>query len=83
MSKTTRPVTHVALVDVNKASKNPVHCPDLLAIGKHNNSEPIRITAKKPSANIYMYPNFIFFFDFIYAFIITLCIISQICNFDK
>ena len=54
VSKTTSPVTQVALVEVNKASKKLVHVPALLAIGKQRSNVPIIIILKKLRANICM-----------------------------
>ncbi len=52
VSAMTSPVTHVALVDVNRASTISVHWPVRDEIGRQSSNVPVRITAIKLSAMI-------------------------------
>lgn len=52
MSFTTRPVTQVAEVTVNKASAKEAPCRSLVAIGSIRRSVPIRMTPRNPKKMI-------------------------------
>ena len=52
VSTTTRPVTHVADVDVNKLSKKLVTSPVLEDIGNMSKTVPVNITSANPKATI-------------------------------
>jgi len=50
VSNTTKPVTHVADVDVNNALRKDMLLPLLLEIGNINNNVPISIMSANPKA---------------------------------
>lgn len=49
VSRTTRPVTQVALVEVNRASRNPAGSPRE-AMGSISSPAPARMTSRNPTA---------------------------------
>ena len=50
VSRTIRPVTHTAEVEVNSASNQPMLAPDRVAQGRESNMLPIRMMLAKPAA---------------------------------
>ena len=50
VSRTIRPVTHTAEVEVNSASNQPMLAPDRVAQGRASNMLPIRMMDAKPAA---------------------------------
>ena len=68
VSATIRPVTHVALADVNNAVKKEVCSPDFVANGSIKRKAPIKMIMQKPPAiscipdsRLAIFDNMIFF----------------------
>ncbi len=52
VGRTTKPVTHTALVDVNNESTKFSQFPSLLEIGRHRKNAPTKMISTKPISTI-------------------------------